>query len=103
MPTTAANYSAAGAIRFDMVNIFGDPLGGVVRPDITEIRLAGGTVEIDFTAGTSDLPSAFTVFSSSTVDGTYAPAGGSVVSLGSGKFRATLTASGSQQFYQIKR
>ena len=103
LPTTAANYSAAGAIRFDMVNVFGDPLGGVVWPDITEIRVAGNTVEIDFTAGASDPPSAFSVVSASTVNGAYAPAGGSVASLGAGKFRATLTASGSQQFYQIKR
>lgn len=102
-PTTAASYSVAGAIRFDMVNLFGDPPGEAVRPDITAIRLAGSSIEIDFTADAGDLASAFTVVHSSAVNGTYSPAGGSVVALGSGKFRATLTTSGSQQFYQIKR
>lgn len=100
---SGGSYSVSGTIRFDMVNLFGDPLGVVVRPEIDEIRVSGAGVTVDFTAGAGDAASAFTVVRSGTVNGTYTDAPASIVSLGAGKFRATLSLSGIQQFYQIKR
>lgn len=73
-------------------------------PSITGISVTGGTVTIDFTAGTGDSASNFQVFSAAVVDGTYAAAAGATISaLGGGNFRATVPTSGSQQFYRVKR
>jgi hypothetical protein len=63
----------------------------------------GGNVQIDFNAGTSDVPSAFLVVSSPDINGTYTDAGAIITPLGSGLFRATCAANDPQQFYRIKR
>jgi hypothetical protein len=74
-----------------------------VTPAITAMAMNGGGIQIDFSAGFSDVPSAFLVVSSAEIDGTYTDAGAVITSLGSGSFRATCAASGPQQFYRIER
>ena len=76
---------------------------GVVSPHITSISVSGGFVTIKFTGSASDPASAFTLVGSSTVSGTYSTLSATVISLGSGDFRATIATSGSKEFYRIKR
>jgi hypothetical protein len=73
-------------------------------PLITNLRVAGGTATISFTGAASDSPSAFTLFSSPAVSGTYSPAAGaSITQVGSGQFQATAPTSGPVQFYRIRK
>jgi hypothetical protein len=74
-----------------------------VTPAIAAMVMNGGNVQIDFTAGTGDVPSAFLVVRSAQIAGTYTDAGAVITPLGSGLFRATCAANGVQQFYRIKR
>ena len=76
-----------------------------VRPVITAVRRPGATVEVDFTAGAADLPSAFTLESSITLPGGFATDSDySIISLGGTSFRATSSnASNTQRFFRIKR
>jgi hypothetical protein len=73
------------------------------QPDITGISISGGTVTIKFTAGASDPASAFTLFSSGTVTGTYSSAVGASVTGSAGSYTATVPANGAMQFYRIQR
>ena len=75
----------------------------VITPAIAAIAMNGGSVQIDFTAGTSDVPSSFLLLSSAQMGGTYADTGGIITSLGSGLFRATCAVNGPQRFYRIER
>ena len=75
----------------------------VVRPVITSISVSGGIVTIHFTAGSSDVASAFTLVSSSTVNGAYTPAAGASITGTGPSFTATVPASGPVQFYRIRR
>jgi hypothetical protein len=74
-----------------------------VTPAITATAMNGGGIQIDFSAATSDIPSAFLAVSSAEIAGTYTDAGAIITSLGSGLFRATCAANGPQQFYRIER
>jgi hypothetical protein len=74
-----------------------------ITPAITVMIMNGGNIQIDFNAGTGDVPSAFLVVSSAEIAGNYTDAGAVVTSLGSGLFRATCAPNGAQQFYRIKR
>jgi hypothetical protein len=58
---------------------------------------------ISFTGAASDSPSAFTLLSSPTVNGTYSPAAGAVINGSGGSFQATVPASGQRQFYRVVR
>ena len=73
------------------------------QPDITGISIAGSTVTIKFTAGASDPATAFTLFSSGTVNGTYSSATGASVTGSAGSYTATVPANGAIQFYRIQR
>jgi len=74
------------------------------RPIITSIQPSGGKVLIDFTGATNDLPSVFAIMSAATASGPYAVIpDASIVQLSPGVFRATVTASPSNQFYRIAR
>lgn len=81
--------------------------GGTVTgppPNITGITSAGGTVTIDFTATTSDTPSSFLVVGAATVLGPFTTIStATITQLSPGVFRATLSASGSMQYYRIQR
>ncbi len=69
---------------------------------ITSISVTGTTVTINFTGGSSDLASAFTLLASSTVNGSYAPAGASITG-SAGSYQATVATSGPKQFYRIQK
>jgi len=63
----------------------------------------GGNVQINFTAGTGDVPANFTLQSADTVNGTYGDVASTISQLSPGVFRAERALSGSQQFYRIRR
>lgn len=74
-----------------------------VTPAVTAFAMNSDNVQIDFTAGTGDVPSSFLLLSSPQIAGTYTDAGAVITLLGSGLFRATCAANGPQQFYRIER
>jgi hypothetical protein len=77
---------------------------GPVPLQITSLRVAGGTVTIDFTGAPSDSPSALTLLSSASANGSYsAAAGASIIQVSPGLFRATVPANAPMQFYRIVR
>ena len=75
----------------------------IAQINITNIAVSDGTVTINFTYATSDPASAFTLLSSATVNGTYSPAAGAVITGSAGSYQATVPTSGPMQFYRIKR
>jgi hypothetical protein len=100
-PTTASSYSSAGTIRFDMINIFGDPAQG--PPYISRIGVAGSMVTVDFTGDPAQVASAFKLFRSAALGGTFVEAPATIVATAEGTFRATVATSGAQQFYRIQQ
>jgi hypothetical protein len=101
-----ARFAASGAMQFYQV-----VRGGAAPPQapmITSLRVAGGTVTINFTGSTSDAAAAFTLLSSGGPSGPYGSAAGANITLSSpGVFQATVPApapaSASMQFYRIRR
>jgi len=77
----------------------------VAIPQITSIAVSSGTVTINFTSSdTSELASAFTLVSSTTVNGVYAPAAGATITGSGGSYQATVTmTTDPAQFYRIRR
>lgn len=80
----------------------------VLQPIITSIKIVGGNVEIEFSAGASDAPGDFTLQSAGAVTGTYNDVVlGTTISdpppMGDGSFKAVRAMSGSMQFYRIRR
>ena len=76
----------------------------VAIPQITSIAVSGGMVTINFTSSdASELASAFTLVSSSTVNGAYSAAAGAVITGSGGSYRATVPTSDPAQFYRIQR
>jgi hypothetical protein len=75
---------------------------GTVPMQITSLRVASGTVTIDFTGSAGDSPSALTLLSSASANGPYsAAAGASISQVSPGVFRATVPTNGPRQFYRI--
>lgn len=72
-------------------------------PNLTSISVADGLVTIRFTADASDPVTAFTVLSSSTVTGTYAPVGNATITGSNGSFQATVPVNGPAQFFRIRK
>jgi hypothetical protein len=71
---------------------------------ITNLRVAGATVTIDFTGAPSDSPLALTLLSSASANGSYSAAAGAVIiQVSPGLFQATVPAKGSMQFYRVLR
>lgn len=70
---------------------------------ITDLRVAGATVTINFTGSPSDPPSAFTLLGSAAVNGTYSTAAGATITGSGGTFQATVPINGPRQFYQIRK
>ena len=60
-------------------------------------------IQIDFTGSASDAATAFTLQSAATVTGPYNNIAATIISTGSGTFRATANVSGAIQFYRIVR
>jgi hypothetical protein len=78
--------------------------GPVVQPKITNISLAGGIVTIEFSAGTNDLASAFTIQGATAVGGPYSGIGGATItSAGAGHFRATFPVGSGVEYFRISR
>jgi hypothetical protein len=76
--------------------------GATVALHITSLRVAGGTVTLDFTGSPSDSPSALTLLSSASANGSYsAAAGATIIQLSPGQFQATVVTNGPSQFYRI--
>jgi hypothetical protein len=71
-------------------------------PHITQIRVTGGNVLIDFTGGTSDTITDFTVLGASHLP-TLAPISAIITTSGPGLFRATVPAVTPAAFYRIQR
>ena len=73
-------------------------------PFIISVGISGTTITIPFIASPSDVASAFTLQSSSTVIGIYTPvSGANITAVGGGIFEATAPISGPMRFYRIKR
>jgi len=70
---------------------------------MTGIQVAGGSVQIDFTAGATDSISSFGVLATPNLNSPFAPVSAMISSLGGGAFSATLPASGGQEFYRVFR
>jgi hypothetical protein len=73
---------------------------------ITRMTLSAGNASILFTCtSTNDLPSAFTLLSSSTNSphSAFAPAAGAFITGGEGQYTATAPTNGPTQFYRVKR
>ncbi len=106
--TTPENISYIG-LRQDLGfgYIYVDDLKVVVarKPTITGITPpAGGTVDIYFSTGPGDSPTSFGVQRADSVTGTYNDVSNpTITSVGGDSFKATVGASGHQQFYRIKR
>jgi hypothetical protein len=77
----------------------------IAPPVITSITVAAGTATIHFTGAASDPASAFTLLSSGAVTplSGYGPAAGASITGSAGTYQATVTTSGTAQFYRIKR
>ncbi len=88
---------------FDNVRVY--DLTQATPPRIRSIQLInGGTqVQIDFTAGSSDLPGAFTLQTSANVATGYTDTPATITSLGGDQFRAVRAVGGAAQFYRIRR
>jgi FlgD Ig-like domain len=69
---------------------------------ISNLRVASGRVAINFTGATSDSPSAFTLLSSASANGSYsAITGATITQVTPGLFQATAATNGPTQFYRI--
>jgi hypothetical protein len=97
-----ATFSAVGGMQFYQVVRRG--ISPPQPPTITSLRLAAGTVTINFTGSTSDSAAAFTLLSSASASGPYGSApGANITQVNPGLFQATAPASGPMQFYRIRR
>jgi hypothetical protein len=71
---------------------------------ITRITVVGGNVNIDFSAGTNDVASSFTILGAATVNGTYSDIAGAVITqVGSGLFHATFPIGSNTHYFRISR
>lgn len=77
-------------------------LASTSRPNITNIRLVGGNVEITFTGEAGDTAAGFGLQEAGTVNGTYGDVSATITG-SAGTFKAVRALGGSQQFYRIKR
>lgn len=100
-------YSDVSFALIDNVRVDSLTTTPPTTPSITGIQVSGGNVQINFTGGTADAPSAFTVQSKAVVTDAFADdatATAGVAQNGpAGSFRATFPVSGTTKFYRIKR
>jgi hypothetical protein len=100
---TGSSFSAAnGVTTYDLVTVWGNPLGTASPIKITNIQVAGGTVAITFTSAVWDSASEFTLEGSSTINGTYTNVGATMSEVSPGVFQATAAVAGSMNYYKIK-
>jgi hypothetical protein len=70
--------------------------------DITSINVVGTTVTITFTWGLDEPASVFALQSSSSVTTPFSDTAATIVRTGVGTYTATLSTSGTKQFYQVR-
>jgi hypothetical protein len=92
----------ATTVALATVQVVGAP-PPAVPPVITKVSVTGGFVTIDFSAGTNDTPSAFSVVGSASVAGAYLAVVANITSVTPGHFQATFAASGTDQYFRISR
>jgi hypothetical protein len=103
MDSFASIGSTNNFVIYDNVRVINLTLD---RPNIVAVRKNGANIEVDFTAGATDLPGAFTLESSTILPGGFSTDLGSSVSAlpTPGLFRAISPNSGGpQRFYRIER
>src|SRR5207248_7536017 len=95
----------ATTMAVSTIEITGSPLPPpATNLQIVRITLAGANVQIDFSAGTNDTPTLFSVMGSTNVSGPYSTITGAVVTqTGSGQFRATFPLGSTVQYFRIAR
>lgn len=78
--------------------------GGGLPPGnirITDITVSGGNVNIDFSAGSNDVASSFSIHGSATVNGTYSLVSAVITQTGPGLFHATFPLGPATQYFRI--
>ena len=90
--------SRMGTIQIDDLQVM-----AVATPTIEGIAVAGGSVQIDFSAGMQDAASDFGVIGMPQVTGPFDNVNATIMVTAPGSFRATWALSGSQGFYRVKR
>ena len=104
-PSGANTVNPSGGDAASIVIAASDaPLTGstLTVPNITQIQVTGGNVLIDFTGGTSDTITDFTVLSAPSLP-TLAPITATITTSGPGQFRATVPVVTPAAFYRIRR
>jgi hypothetical protein len=96
-------WSPPGANQATTVAVATIQVGSATPASITSISVSGTTVTIYFTAGSSEPASAFTLLSSTTVNGAYTANAGANITGSGGSYQATTTVSGTTQFYKIEQ
>lgn len=100
---TQSYGSTAAAVRYDVVNVYANPLGYAPPIVITTIRLVGNIAQIYFSAGSSESPTAFVVQSADSITGTFNDVTATVTEIGPGLFKSECSTAGPQRFYRIRR
>jgi hypothetical protein len=90
--TTAVQQLTVGAAAFEIQNV-----------SATSTGVGSAILTINFTAAGNPAPTAFTLLSSSTVNGSYALVVGAIFTGSSGTYQATVPVSTSPQFFIIKQ
>jgi hypothetical protein len=77
----------------------------LAAPVITVIQRVGGNVQIDFTAGSGDVPGQFVLQSASGVTGPYSDVSSTITALGGGTFRSVKAVNplDAAAFYRVRR
>lgn len=92
--------AADGGVVYDNVRVV--RFAASSRPQITDIQLSGGNVEISFTAETSDSASGFGLQEATAAAGPYADVTATITGT-AGKFKAVRSAGDPPRFFRIKR
>ncbi|MGC3959120.1 MAG: hypothetical protein QM813_14595 [Verrucomicrobiota bacterium] len=90
---------AASGVIYDNVRVISLTAPTVV---ITQIKIVGGNVEIDFTGPTSDAASAYVLQEASAVTGTYGDVSATITGSG-GVYKAVRAVSPTAKYFRIKR
>lgn len=90
---------AASGVIYDNIRVISLTAPTVL---ITQIKIVGGNVEIDFTGPTSDAPSAYVLQEASVVTGAYGDVSATITGSG-GVYKAVRAVSPTAKFFRIKR
>jgi hypothetical protein len=103
-PSDSIGTGGGGLVIYDNLRVVSVSETGPADVHISSISRAGNNVQIDFTAGTTDLASGFKLVSADSVTGPYSiDNGATIISTGPGSFRATTVSTDNLKFFQISR